>query len=101
MLTSWLVLVSASHAGEVWDDYLKQAGGDSISAHMAMEADVVLFLGEVIDLEADLKKSDARGDRLAKWHDEAVGGWFEQLWGRIKFAVGLTIGLWLGVYAGS
>ena len=66
-----------------------------------MEADILLFSGEVIDMEADLKKAVSRGDRLAKWYNEEKGNWFERLWNRIKFAVGLTAGVWLGSYAAN
>ena len=84
----------------MWDSYLKEAGGDSISAHAAMESDVLLYSGEVIDLEADLRKAVARGDRLATWYDEEHGNWFERLWDSDAMKTIIFVaGVWLGIYA--
>jgi hypothetical protein len=91
---------NVSRAGEVWDDYLAVAEGDSVLAHTNMESDILLFSGEVIDLEADLKKEEARSDRLSTWFAEERGNWFDRLYDSeaMKFIV-FVAGVWLGTYA--
>jgi hypothetical protein len=84
------------------ETYLNEAMGDSTVAVRLMETDILLFSGEVIMLEKDLKKATARGDRYSAQYEEEKGNWFERLWesDAMKTIV-FVLGVWMGIYASS
>lgn len=64
----------------MWNDYLQQASGDSVAAFAAIEADVLLFSGEVLALEKDKKVADSRVRYYQKLYGEEKGLWYDRLW---------------------
>ncbi len=84
------------------DSYLAAAEGDSVAATAAMEADIILFSGEVLLLERDVAVATARGDRYAEWYGIEKQSWFEKLWESeaVKTMIALTF-FYLGTQAES
>jgi len=100
---SLLVIGCATYAtasysdGEVFESYLAAAGNDSTAAVAAMEADIILFSGEVLVLERDLKVERASVDRYEKLYNIERGNWIEQIWNSdfMRWA-SFVFGVWLG-----
>ncbi len=86
----------------MWDNYFAEAGEDSAATVRAMESDVLLFSGESILLERDLKKAIARGDRYENWYEGERGSWLDRIWKSdfIKWG-SFVLGVWFGAYAAS
>ena len=97
-----LVLSSNAYSGDVWNEYLKTAEGDTLTAITNMENDYNLFVIGGIALEKDLKNATSRGDRYAKQFDEERGSWFDRLWdSEVVKTLIFIAGVWLGIYAGK
>jgi hypothetical protein len=90
----------SAFAGDVLNSYLAEASGDSTVAIAQMESDILLFSGEVVMLETDVKKATSRGDRYAAEFKEEQGNWFDKLWASDAIKTILFgLGVWLGTYA--
>lgn len=79
-LSAWLMHGDVLAQDEILPSYLAEAGGDTALAMAQMGSDIMLFTGDIEQLERDVRVATARADKYQTWYAAESRNWFERLW---------------------